>query len=548
MTGGVLSISADNALGAVSGSVTLNGGSLQITGTADHSTAHTIALGSNGGGFDIANAGNGFNVSQALGGAASLTKTGPGALVLSGANSYSGSTTVSGGLLALAFPLNGSTGTLAASSTVTVDSGAVLQLGAAAGQNNVVGVGANAPNVSIPGITINNGGTLTSNAGTTHNLGALSLAGGVISGDPAPTGGFYDFTFNSPVTVDASAVNSNITAPGGIGLRIGIPFAVSAGPGELIVSANLNNEPGGSSGGVTKNGAGTMLLEGTDTYSLGTIVNAGTLIFGSHGALPVNSALTVNGGIAQITNLNGGTRFLSQVSSLSLGGSSGNWAGQVDLTNTDLIVHNGDLTKLTNQIGQGFNNGAWNGAGIITSTATATGNTALGIELNNNSHGGTLATSFDGQTVSNTDVLIKYTFFGDTNLDGVVNSADYLAIDNGFNTQGSSSPGRRLARTWRFRLIYDGKINGDDYTLIDNAFNTQGSVSFASNSAGPAEMIASATEQFAGGSNAVPEPGSLGLLIIFGLFSRDCRRRFRKVTEPFSTGYGLRHVLHGLGR
>ena len=215
-------------------------------------------------------------------------------------------------------------------------------------------------------------------------------------------------------------------------MRIGIPFAVSAGPGELIVSANLNNEPGGNSGGVTKNGAGTMLLEGTDTYSLGTIVNAGTLIFGSHGALPVNSALTVNGGIAQITNLNGGTRFLSQLSSLSLGGSSGNWTGQVDLTNTDLIVHNGDLTKLTNQIGQGFNNGAWNGAGIITSTATS--NTALGIELNNNGHGGTLVTSFDGQTVSNTDVLIKYTFFGDANLDGVVNSADYLAIDNGFNS------------------------------------------------------------------------------------------------------------------
>jgi hypothetical protein len=52
-------------------------------------------------------------------------------------------------------------------------------------------------------------------------------------------------------------------------------------------------------------------------------------------------------------------------------------------------------------------------------------------------------------------------------------------------------------------------VNGDDYILIDNAFNTEGSVSYAAQSAGPTEMIASDTAQVA---TAVPEPGILTLM------------------------------------
>ena len=68
---------------------------------------------------------------------------------------------------------------------------------------------------------------------------------------------------------------------------------------------------------------------------------------------------------------------------------------------------------------------------------------------------------------------------------------------------------------------YDGAINGSDYTLIDNAFNSQGSVSFAGVSAGPAEMIATNTDQI-----AEPEPGTLSLITIgaIGLLNRRRRR------------------------
>ena len=97
-------------------------------------------------------------------------------------------------------------------------------------------------------------------------------------------------------------------------------------------------------------------------------------------------------------------------------------------------------------------------------SAAASSNTALAVELN--SKGGTLFTTFDGQSVTSTDVLVKYTYFGDANLDGVVNGSDYTLIDNGFNA------GLTGWRNGDFN--YDGVINGDDYILIDNAFNTQG--------------------------------------------------------------------------
>ena len=76
-------------------------------------------------------------------------------------------------------------------------------------------------------------------------------------------------------------------------------------------------------------------------------------------------------------------------------------------------------------------------------------------------------------------MLVKYTYFGDANLDGTVNAADYLQIDNGLNSGGN---------VWRNGdFNYDGVVNGDDYSLIDNAFNTQGGVSLA---AAPANQIA----------------------------------------------------------
>jgi hypothetical protein len=113
------------------------------------------------------------------------------------------------------------------------------------------------------------------------------------------------------------------------------------------------------------------------------------------------------------------------------------------------------------------NNGAWNMPGITSTTArtNANGNTGLGVVsgAEYNSVGGT--GTFSGQSYTATDTLVKYTWNGDANLNGVVNFDDYVRVDVGFNTG--------LTGWVNGDFNYSGAVNFDDYVLIDVAFNTQ---------------------------------------------------------------------------
>ena len=167
-------------------------------------------------------------------------------------------------------------------------------------------------------------------------------------------------------------------------------------------------------------------------------------------------------------------RAVNVVNSLSIAGSAGAWTGKLDLGENDLVVQNGNLPQITSQIASGYNSGSWSGSGITSSSAAtdSTQLTTLGVILNNNGNNQPLYGNgmslglFDGQSPSATDVLVKYTYYGDANLDGKVDATDYAQIDNGFLNH--------LTGWFNGDFNYDGVINGSDYTLIDNAFNTQG--------------------------------------------------------------------------
>ncbi len=139
--------------------------------------------------------------------------------------------------------------------------------------------------------------------------------------------------------------------------------------------------------------------------------------------------------------------------------------GQFDLGDNDLILHNGSLATINSLLQSGYNaqNGYWNGEGIVSSAAAADpeGITALGAIQNLNGSGEAMYSAFDGRSVVSSDVLVKYTYYGDANLDGIVNGDDYSLIDYGYIAG--------LSGWANGDFTYQPAVNGSDYTLIDLA-------------------------------------------------------------------------------
>jgi hypothetical protein len=215
-------------------------------------------------------------------------------------------------------------------------------------------------------------------------------------------------------------------------------------------------------------------------------VQGGSASFGSD--LGATALVTVDAGASATFTTSQHLRGLNLAGSASLS-LSGNkalvlkslsitGAGQLDLTDNDLILDysgasqlgtwNGSAyTGVTGLLASGYHDGAWNGAGIMTSAASAS-LTGLGVADASDVLGltGAQTALFSGETVDATCVLVKYTYVGDVNLDGGITGDDYSVVDGGMpsNKTGFANGD----------LNFDGLIGGDDYFLIDSNFPAQG--------------------------------------------------------------------------
>ena len=163
----------------------------------------------------------------------------------------------------------------------------------------------------------------------------------------------------------------------------------------------------------------------------------------------------------------------------------------LDLTNNDLIlratagtkdaIHADAQAKI-----QSAQNGLdanlvtnWDGPGITSASArasnVATGFDLVGLGVIRNSDldvttgiPGSSYTSFGGVPVTADDVLLKYTYIGDANLNGVVSFDDYVGMDNAFF---DLIPNLGWATG---DVTFDNAINFDDYSKVDQAFFFQG--------------------------------------------------------------------------
>jgi len=215
LNSGTLAVSSDANLGAPSGGLTFNGGTLQLL--AGFTSNRDVTL--NAGGIVDTN-GNNATWAGAVAGAGGLTKIGTGILTLSGAGTYLGPTFVNAGTLQA-----GIVNAFAPGSAYTVASGAVLDLNSF---NQTIGSLAGGGNVTLGSATLSTGNDNTS----TNFSGDISGVGGGLT--KIGTGTFtlsgtstYSGTTNvvgGTLVADGSIANSAFTVQSG---------AVLGGPGTI---------------------------------------------------------------------------------------------------------------------------------------------------------------------------------------------------------------------------------------------------------------------------------------------------------------------------
>ena len=488
---GAVSIGANAIIGALQGTRNMSLG------------AGTVSIGNN-------------NASTAFSGLLtgnSLIKIGTGTLTLS-SNAYTGNTTVTGGTLSLAQT------NLAYSSTVTVANGAALNLNYV-GTNIVSALvlnGVTKPNGIYT--SSNSGGLLTGTGAIQVGVTPLVWTGGtstewslnVLTGSKNWTSNSLaaDFTAGNAVLFDDTLKSNN---------TVNIPVANVSPVGVTFNNNNTNYTIGGNFGiagtaAIFKNGAGSVTLNTTNTYTGNTIINSNRLTIGGAGKLGNGAyagGIYLNPGAileysssagqtlsGPITGAGGLLKDGPTKSDLTLSGTLNTYTGQTVITNGRVFVTSagnigGGTTIVQTNAGQLYING------------NATYSNPLNIssagypeaDANNN---------FDGAVRVDTSATLS----GPVTLSGNARFANYAASGVTINISGQISG--------NYSLDFYGMNNGANsriFQLSNTGNNFTGNANIFCNDYASARTGASTTLQL-GKSDVIPNGNGLGRVVFNG--------------------------------
>ncbi|EAA9809708.1 fibronectin-binding autotransporter adhesin ShdA [Salmonella enterica] len=262
---GELTLGGDNTY---SGGTTITGGTL----TADHADS----LGSG----DIDNSGvlqvGEGELENTLSGAGSLVKTGTGELTLSGDNSYSGGTTITGGTLTADHADSLGTG--------AIDNSGVLQVGEGELENTLSGAGS---------LVKTGTGELTLSGDNSYS-GGTTIIGGTLTADHADSLGTGAVANSGVLQVGEGELENTLSGSGSL---------VKTGTGELTLGGD------NSYSGDTTIADGTLIAANVNALGSGNIDNSGTLMLDANGAFE----------LANVTTHSGATTALAAGSTLDAG-------------------------------------------------------------------------------------------------------------------------------------------------------------------------------------------------------------------------------------
>ncbi|WP_233834130.1 autotransporter-associated beta strand repeat-containing protein [Paraburkholderia sp. ZP32-5] len=491
---GGLIVGSNNALGT---------GALTVNGAATLGSSTAVELGNDvvlNAGLTFAGA-NDLTLDGALSGTGGLTKQGTGTLTLNGANTYTGGTEIDVGTLAL-----GANASLAALGIVDIASGATLDLSAGSG-TQTVGTLTGAGTVDLGAVVLTVGGatdstfsgsiggsgsldkvgtsteTLTGantyTGGTTIDAGTLALgAGGSLAADGAVTLNGAGTAFD----ISGSGANQTIGALNGSG------GDVTLGANTLTFGDGTNHTFGGSisgNGDIVKQGAGIETLTGTNTYTGGTAIDAGTLALGTGGSLASGSNVTLNGTGAEFDISGSGANqtvgALSGVagSTVALGANSLTFGDATNQTLASNVTGTGGLVKQGSGVTTLSGNNNYSGGTTLDAGGLIVGsNTALGTGTLTVNGAATLGSSTAVELTNDVVLNAGLTFTGANNLtlDGVLSGTGGLTKQgtgtltlNGANTYrgGTQVDQGTLALGANASLLASGTVNIASGAILD---------------------------------------------------------------------------------
>jgi fibronectin-binding autotransporter adhesin len=487
-----------------------------------------------------------FNTGTLAGGG-SLAKSGTGTLTINTANTYTGKTTITNGVLIAgnSAALGSSAGDTEISGSGTLD---VNNFSMGAEKITVAGNGFNGE-----GALVNNGTSATNNAGgqlTTWATQSITLTGDATIGGTSrwdlrdsstgandaylignrhsliKTGASEVWLVGAQVSnVPTITVNSgnlgledvSFTNTGGLTSIIDnsamLTFWSNTPPAGQILNLNLSFN-GATTVSINDNDAGPSTVNGTMAvngpsawtasvpFNVGATLSGGGVITktgaspltlsggGTLGGLTISAAsvvnVTANTSVGQLLGVAGATLNVAGAklsatnqnhATITLGSLTLPNNGTLDIGNGNLVIPYTGASPLNTIVGyikSGYDGGKWDQSGLVTSAALTTRGTILAYRD------------------TGTQVQVKYTWFGDLDFTGTVDSTSLTMMTAGNGTSWTQGD-----------LNYDGVKNSDDWSLFMlGAASQNGSI--------PA---------------GVPEPATLGLTLASTLLFTSRRRR-----------------------
>jgi fibronectin-binding autotransporter adhesin len=390
-TGGSLAAGGSVTLAGTSAVFDISSGASHEIGALSGVAGSTVSLGGNTLSFGGDNSDQTF-AGTITGSGGSIIKQGTGTMTLTGANTYTGGTTLNDGGLVVGNNAALGTGALTVGDATKLDASTATTLANSVLLNadlTVLGSNNLTLNGSISGtgaLTKEGAATLTLNGTNTYTGGTNINAGTLALGATASLAAGGVVNVASGATLDLSAgssLQSFGTLTGSGTINVGAKTLTLGDATDSTFSVAI----AGAGGILSKNGTGTLTLTNASSFTGGTLINVGTLALGVGGSLASTGAVTLGAGTKFDISASGANQTIGALAGageVALGANTLTFGGATNASFAGVISGSGGIVK------------AGSGIETLTNANTFTGGTTI--------DAGTLALSGTGSLASTSAV------------------------------------------------------------------------------------------------------------------------------------------------